>query len=115
MAPKAVLCKACQALILHQNPPRNILEKNSRVFTLVNTVALGLMMGKAHGWGTFSKHGDGLGHCLVLGPLSYFANAPTLGLYLTLKRAGYLSVLDLHLLCFNQTLHANCVFCLPHT
>jgi hypothetical protein len=47
--------------------------------------------------------------------LSCFANAPTLGFYLTLKRAGYLSVLDLHLLCFNQTLHANCVFCLPHT
>ncbi len=94
--------------------PRNTLEKSSRVFTLVITVALGFMMGKAHGWGTFLKHGDGLGHCLVLGPLSYFVNAPTLGLYLTLKRAGYLSVLDLHFLCFNQTLHANCVFCLPH-
>ncbi len=63
------------------------------------TVALGFMMGKAHGWGTFLKHGDGRGHYLVLGPLSYFANAPTLGaLPYTLKRAGYLSVLDLHLL-----------------
>jgi len=44
-------------------------------------------IGKAHVWGTFPKCGAGLSYRLVLGP--YFENAPTLVLYLTLKRHHY--------------------------
>jgi len=47
-------------------------------------------IGKAHGWGTFPKCGARLSYSLILAP--YFEKAPTLGLYLTLKRHHYHSL-----------------------
>jgi len=53
----------------HNVPPTPTPHDLHRFGGFMINFSLCFMIGKAHGWRTFSKCGVGLGYCLVLGPL----------------------------------------------